>query len=81
MELVRVFRTRDNTPLTIAPHFADTSRARQAFNDAEHSLNLAKQEKEKAEKDLRHIFDPEWFGREGEWKKLDGTCIEKDTGE
>ncbi|KAJ3476466.1 hypothetical protein NLI96_g11139 [Meripilus lineatus] len=60
---------------------ADSSRARQAFNDAEHSLKLARQEKEKAEKDLQRLFDPEWFGREGQWKKLENTCLEKDTGE
>jgi protein kinase C substrate 80K-H len=60
---------------------ADASRARQAFSDAEHSLNLAIKEKETAEADLDDLFSIDGFGAEGEWKKLDGTCLEKDTGE
>ncbi|KAG1753222.1 glucosidase II beta subunit-like-domain-containing protein [Suillus lakei] len=27
------------------------------------------------------LFDPDGFGSEGEWKKLDGMCLSKDTGE
>lgn len=60
---------------------ADTSKARKAFTDAEHSLNLAKQERQKAEEELSRLFDPEWFGSEGEWKRLQGACLSKDTGE
>lgn len=60
---------------------ADTSRARKAFNDAEHSLDLARQELQKAQEELSRLFDSEWFGPEGEWKKLQGTCLQKDTGE
>lgn len=59
----------------------DTSKARNAFQKAENSLNIAKKEKEQADKDLARLFDPEWYGKEGEWKKLDGLCLEKDTGE
>ncbi|KAI0939027.1 hypothetical protein AcW1_004173 [Taiwanofungus camphoratus] len=60
---------------------ADTSRARKAFNDAEHSLDLARQELQKAQEELSRLFDSEWFGPEGEWKKLQGTCLQKDTGD
>jgi protein kinase C substrate 80K-H len=30
---------------------------------------------------LEKLFDPEWFGTEGEWKKLENMCLAKDTGE
>ncbi|KAL0949194.1 hypothetical protein HGRIS_009272 [Hohenbuehelia grisea] len=60
---------------------ADSSRARQALTDAENKLNQIKTEQEHAQEDLKDIFDVEGFGIEGEWKKLDGTCLEKDTGE
>ena len=59
----------------------DTSKARDAFRKAENSLNIAKKEKEDAEKALNRIFDPEWYGKDGEWKKLDGLCLERDTVE
>ncbi|OBZ66538.1 Glucosidase 2 subunit beta [Grifola frondosa] len=60
---------------------ADTSRARQAFHDAERSLDLAKKEKQKNQEELDRLFDLEWFGAEGEWKKLDHTCLEKNIGD
>ncbi|KAJ7762796.1 glucosidase II beta subunit-like-domain-containing protein [Mycena maculata] len=59
----------------------DSSKARQALTDAEATLNRVKNEKKAAEEDLSEIFDVEGFGAEGEWKKLDGTCLELDTGE
>ena len=42
---------------------------------------MARREKEDKEKELSRLFDPEWYGPEGEWKKLSGTCIEKEAGE
>ncbi len=30
---------------------------------------------------MEDIFHPVGFGYEGEWKKVDGMCLEKDTGE
>ncbi|THH10557.1 hypothetical protein EW146_g8342 [Bondarzewia mesenterica] len=60
---------------------ASDSRTREAYNDAEHSLSLTRKELEKAQGDLAKLFDPTWFGAEGEWKKLDGLCISKDTGD
>lgn len=60
---------------------ADSSRARQVLTDAENELENLKSDKERAENDALEIFDVHGFGAEGEWKKLDGTCLEKDTGE
>ncbi|KAL0575900.1 hypothetical protein V5O48_006073 [Marasmius crinis-equi] len=60
---------------------ADTSRARQALTDAENALKKAENAKKDAEEDLEDLFSVEGFGSEGEWKKLDGLCLEKDTGE
>ncbi|KAI0786480.1 glucosidase II beta subunit-like-domain-containing protein [Abortiporus biennis] len=60
---------------------SENSRTKQAYHDAEHSLSLAIQEREKAEQSLSRLFEPTWFGTQGEWKKLEGTCLEKDTGE
>lgn len=37
--------------------------------------------KSEAQKDIAEVFSPEAFGVEGEWKKLDNTCIEKKFGE
>ena len=67
--------------LPLSQHYLDTSRAKQALHDAERALNTVVKQKSDAEEDLAHLFDPEWYGREGEWRKLDGTCISKDTGE
>ncbi|KZT27082.1 hypothetical protein NEOLEDRAFT_1161953 [Neolentinus lepideus HHB14362 ss-1] len=65
-----------------APQSAgEDSKMRQTLNDAEHSLRLAKDEKKRAEDDLNDLFDPKGYGAEGEWKKLDKTCLEKDTGD
>ncbi|KAJ7499351.1 glucosidase II beta subunit-like-domain-containing protein [Mycena latifolia] len=60
---------------------ADSSKARQAFNNAEAALNRVKNDKKTAEEDLDEIFNIHGFGAEGEWKKLDGTCLELNTGE
>ena len=44
-------------------------------------LGAQRKEKDKAEKDLKELFDPSHFGKEGEWKKLDKMCLEHDSGE
>lgn len=59
----------------------DTSKARTAFQKAENALANILREKEDAERELTRLFDTQWFGPEGEWKKLDGTCLSKDTGD
>ncbi|KAI0737137.1 endoplasmic reticulum protein [Irpex lacteus] len=58
-----------------------TSRAKQALDEAERSLATATREKSKSEESLSRLFNPEWFGRDGEFKKLDNTCLEKNTGD
>ena len=60
---------------------ADSSKAHQALTDAERELERLVSDKEKADSDALEIFNVDGFGVEGEWKKLDGTCLEKDTGE
>ena len=59
----------------------DTSKAQKALNDARHSLDRVRRDKQNSDQALARLFDPEWYGAEGEWKKLDGTCIEKEVGE
>lgn len=61
--------------------FVEANRAQQALSDAEHSLKLTREEGQNARGDLSDLFDLTGFGPEGEWKKLDGLCLEKDTGE
>ncbi|KAL4082116.1 glucosidase II beta subunit-like-domain-containing protein [Scleroderma yunnanense] len=60
---------------------SEASHARQVLSDAEHSLKLTQDELQTAQEDLSDLFDPEGFGAEGEWKKLDSLCLELDTGE
>ncbi|KAG2345043.1 hypothetical protein BDR05DRAFT_931060 [Suillus weaverae] len=60
---------------------AESNRARVTLSDAEHSLKLTQDEQRTANEDLLDLFDPDGFGPEGEWKKLDGMCLSKDTGE
>ncbi|KAG2130985.1 glucosidase II beta subunit-like-domain-containing protein [Suillus bovinus] len=60
---------------------AESNRARVALSDAEHSLKLTQDEQRTANEDLLDLFDPDGFGPEGEWKKLDGMCLSKDTGD
>lgn len=60
---------------------ADSSRAQQSWHDAEHELDRLKEKKENTENDAKEIFSIYGFGARGEWKQLDGTCLEKDTGE
>ncbi|KAI9572397.1 glucosidase II beta subunit-like-domain-containing protein [Boletus coccyginus] len=59
----------------------EANQARQALSDAEHSLKLTREEEQTARDDLSNLFDLDGFGPEGEWKKLDGVCLEKDTGD
>lgn len=59
----------------------EDSRAREALNQAESALSKATSVHKGATEDLSDLFDPEAFGKWGEWKKLQGLCLEKDTGE
>ncbi|KAF8239565.1 hypothetical protein L208DRAFT_1386039 [Tricholoma matsutake] len=59
----------------------DSTRARQAFTDAQSALERLKTEKTEKEGEIGEIFDVHGFGREGEWKKLDGQCVQTDSGD
>ena len=54
---------------------------RQLLSDTEAALREAEDKFESAQRDLEELFRPDGFGKDGEWKKLDGLCLEKDTGE
>ncbi|KAH9007273.1 glucosidase II beta subunit-like-domain-containing protein [Lactarius hatsudake] len=60
---------------------SDATRAREKLNDAERSLDSLRKQLETARSDLRELFDPAWYGAEGEWKKLRNTCLTKDAGD
>lgn len=59
----------------------DATSARERFNDAERNLDSAQNKLDTARADLKNLFDPAWYGAEGEWKKLHDTCLTKDAGE
>lgn len=48
--------------------------ADKAFREMETKLALDKQE-------LARLFNPEYYGSEGEWRKLKDTCLKTDVGE
>jgi len=60
---------------------AETSRARTAFQDAERALSRLRKDKQGAQDDLGRLFDPAYFGKDGEWKKLDGLCLQTESGD
>ena len=60
---------------------ADSSKAHQSLADAERELEGLISDKENADSSALEIFNVHGFGADGEWKKLDGTCLEKDAGE
>lgn len=80
---VRTTTALSYTLLTICFTFVsvDSTRARQAFTDAQSALERLKTEKTEKEGEIGEIFDVHGFGREGEWKKLDGQCVQTDSGE
>jgi hypothetical protein len=71
------------TNLTFPSHptLTASTLARKAYDDAEHSLKLTREEKQRAVEDYADLFDVDGYGAQGEWKKLQGLCLEKDTGE
>ncbi|KAG8679834.1 hypothetical protein FRC09_018680, partial [Ceratobasidium sp. 395] len=58
-----------------------TANARNAHNDAVNKLNTAERELKENREALEKLEKEGHFGKDGEWKKLDGNCLEKDTGE
>jgi len=66
-----------NPPSTDA---TDVSQLRQLLSDAETDHREAEEKLKNAQQDLEDLFKPTRFGKDGEWKKLDQLCLEKDTG-
>jgi len=59
----------------------DVSQLRQLLSDAEAGLREAEKRLKNAQQDSEDLFKPERFGKDGEWKKLDKLCLEKNAGE
>jgi len=60
---------------------AETTLARQAHNDATSTLSSRQKELEKEQQAADKLFDSKWYGKDGEWRQLDHTCLDTDTGE
>lgn len=61
---------------------ADSEAKKNAHNAAENALRDAERKLADENRALDRLFDKQnGFGPLGEWKKLDQTCISKDTGE
>ncbi|CAE6522222.1 unnamed protein product [Rhizoctonia solani] len=58
-----------------------TVNARNAHNSAVNALRNSERELKDSEEALTKLEGGGHYGKDGEWKKLDGTCLEKDTGE
>jgi len=65
----------------LSTNTAEVSQVRESLSDAETALREAEDKLKNAQRDLEDLFKPERFGQDGEWKKLEGACLEKDTGE
>ncbi|KAF9506592.1 hypothetical protein BS47DRAFT_1425958 [Hydnum rufescens UP504] len=60
----------------------DSDKKKTLHQNALNALNVVQTSLADEERALHKLFDPVFgFGKYGEWKKLDGTCIEKDSGE
>jgi protein kinase C substrate 80K-H len=56
-------------------------KAKAELTEAETELANTKKALADATQDIEELFDPKFFGAEGEWRKLVNQCISKDTGE
>jgi protein kinase C substrate 80K-H len=61
--------------------FLALTRARANLAEGERALADAQRTHDDAARDLRELFSPARFGAQGEWKKLDKTCLEHNAGE
>lgn len=59
----------------------DTSKSRQALQSAEKALSKVEKDKKDADEQLSKLSDPAGYGTEGEWKKLQDLCVEREMGE
>jgi protein kinase C substrate 80K-H len=69
-----------HTPKPTGPS-SETTAARDTHNQAETMLRTTETSLKADEDALKRMFALDGFGRRGEWRKLDGLCLEKDTGE
>ncbi len=60
---------------------AEVDKHRSAHHSALEILRRSEDQLKQDEGNLKKLFDPLYFGKKGEWKKLEETCIEKDIGE
>jgi len=51
------------------------------YDDAESDLRQAKQNRLEVETQISDIFKTSGYGAQGEWKKLDGNCLDTVVGE
>lgn len=52
-----------------------------AYNDAQEALNQLVTQRFDVDEKLKTLFDPNYFGSQGQWKILEGQCLETDVGE
>ncbi|KAF8324464.1 endoplasmic reticulum protein [Cantharellus anzutake] len=67
--------------LSIINAAIDVDKHRATHQSALNVLRQSQDQLKQNEDDLDKLFDPAHFGKQGEWKKLDGECIEKDIGD
>ncbi|PFH50340.1 hypothetical protein AMATHDRAFT_193421 [Amanita thiersii Skay4041] len=60
---------------------SDSSRAHQALTAAENELKKIQNQHDTGEDEYTKLTEKNYFGTRGEWKKLDGTCLETTSGE
>ncbi|CAE6532092.1 unnamed protein product [Rhizoctonia solani] len=78
---VKTWLTGSSRAATSSETSEATVNARNAHNSAANALRNSERELKDSEEALTKLESGGHFGKEGEWKKLDGTCLEKDTGE
>ena len=67
--------------ISTLPFIAESAAARKANTDAASELATAELSLRTEETALTKLSNPEWFGKHGDWRKLENQCISKDTGE
>ena len=59
----------------------DTTKLREALTKAEKEYADRKKEHDNAQQDIDELFDPKFFGSQGEWRQPSNQCLSKNTGE
>jgi protein kinase C substrate 80K-H len=77
----RELRARERVFMRYLLTIIDVAAARERFNTAERELRDITSAISTAEDTLRRLTEDKDFGPQGEWKKLDGTCIDTTAGE